>query len=216
MRPPCAWTNPLTIARPRPVPPCSPCPCSYRIPRGIAPPRRSGRRPGTACDPGRALATQGDPGQERYKACARSSSGQCTIGSACSHEGFWRRRCRPLTRAGPITDELLIRFTPNDPRGSVRMRRVSGRGSMTAIRMPATRTGRLPGRVHVPFDRRRSPDRDGGPADAPDYRNAPRFHGLRPVVGFGVNRISSMGIMLPTYLPYLPTLMSAAHSGREP
>jgi hypothetical protein len=25
-----------------------------------------------------------------------------------------------------------------------------------------------------------------------------------------------MGIMLPTYLPYLPTLMSAAHSGREP
>jgi hypothetical protein len=90
---------------------------------------------------------------------------------------------------------LLIRFTPNDPRGSVRMRRVYGRGSMRAIGMPATSTGRLPVRVHVPFDRRRSPDRDGGPADAPGDRGAPRFHGLRPAVWFGVNRISSWGII---------------------
>jgi hypothetical protein len=50
--------------------------------------------------------------------------------------------------------------------------------SALAVSTTRIRLGVLVASIHYRH-RRRSPDRDGGPADAPDYRNAPQFHGLR-------------------------------------
>src|SRR4029453_7530141 len=126
---------------------------------------------------------------------SRPMTAYVSYGALC----LLRSEQRPplLRRTMPAISAILpIGLTPNDPRGGVRIRPISGRGSMTPIVEPATSACRQPGRVHVPFlTRRRPPDYDGGLLDGPGPRDAPRFHGLPPAVWLGANPIGSSRVM---------------------